>query len=139
MIQHSYSLTTTAVTQAQIWKLISDIDNWKSWDTGVTSSQLHGRFETGQHFTLQPQGGPKVRIQLEEVRANEYFRDLTRFPLAKMYGEHWYEVTPEGLKLTVTMTMKGLLAPLWNKIVMKNIVAGMEEDVQRQIEAAGKL
>lgn len=132
-------MTTTAVTQAQIWQLIADVDNWNRWDAGVTSSRLHGRFETGHSFTLQPQGGPKVRIQLEEVREREYFRDLTRFPLAKMYGEHWYEVTPEGLKLTITMTMKGLLAPLWNKIVMKNIVAGLEQDVQCQIAAAAKL
>lgn len=139
MIQRTYSVTTTTITQAQIWQLMTDVDNWKRWDTGVVNSQLHGRFATGQHFTLQPQGGPKVRIMLEEVREREYFRDLTRFPLAKMYGEHWYEVTPEGLKLTVTMTIKGLLAPLWNKIVMKGIVDGMAEDVQRQIEAAARL
>jgi hypothetical protein len=56
-----------------------------------------------------------------------------------MCGEHWYEDVPGGVKITVTMTMKGMLATLWNKIVMKDIAAHFEEDVTSQIAASKKL
>jgi hypothetical protein len=118
---------------------MSDINNWAQWDEGVEAAEIHGSFAAGTFFTLKPKGGPKVKILIEEARPGTYFRDKTSFPLAKMYGEHWYENTPEGVKLTVTMTMKGLLAPLWNKIVMKHIVASLEEDLQTQINTAKKL
>jgi hypothetical protein len=55
-----------------------------------------------------------------------------------MYGEHWYEDTPAGLKVTVRMTMTGLLSALWNKLVMKDIVSRLEEDIHIQIATAQK-
>ncbi|WP_143309012.1 SRPBCC family protein [Chitinophaga vietnamensis] len=139
MITATISTTTTAATSAQLWKLMSNVNAWSQWDEGVETAELHGNFAAGNYFTLKPKGGPKVKILIEETRTNAYFRDKTSFPLAKMYGEHWYEDTPDGTRLTVTMTMKGLLAPLWNKIVMKNIIAGMEADLQAQINNAKKL
>ena len=139
MIKKTFSTTTNEITSAQIWTLMADIDNWKTWDSGVEHSELRGRFETGSTFLLKPKGGPKVMIQLLAVEPVTYFKDKTTFLLAKMYGEHWYEETPEGVKITITMTMKGLLAGLWNKIVMKDIVTHLADDVQCQIAAAKKL
>ncbi len=90
----------------------------------------------GTFFTLKPTGAPKVKIELVEVRPNSYFKDFTSFPFAKMYGEHSYESTPEGLKLTITMSISGPLAFLWNKIVMKDIVSHLPEDIRLQISEA---
>jgi len=56
-----------------------------------------------------------------------------------MYGEHFYENTPEGLKMTITMTISGFLAFLWNKIVMQDIVNHLAEDIKTQIHEAKKL
>jgi hypothetical protein len=133
MIKHTYSVVTNETTREKIWKLMAEVDRWSTWDPSLEYAKLEGKFQTGSRFQIRPIGGPKVNITLEEVRAEQYFRDITKFPLAKMYGEHWYEETPEGLKITITMTMKGILAPLWNKIVMSNIVKGLESDVAMQI------
>jgi hypothetical protein len=139
MIQKTFSTTTTHATQEQLWKLMSNINAWKTWDNTVEHAELQGEFKTGSTFLLRPKGGPNVKIKLVDVQPLTYFKDQTTFPLAKMHGEHWYEKTPQGLKITVTMTMTGLLAVLWNKIVMKNIVAHLEEDIKNQVAAAGKL
>ena len=56
-----------------------------------------------------------------------------------MYGEHWYEETPQGLKITVTMTNTGILSALWNQIVMKDIVSRLADDQKALIEAAKKI
>ena len=139
MIQKTFTLTTTEVSQEQIWKVISNVNQWSVWDVGVEFAELQGKFESNSSFLLHPKGGPKIKIKLVEVRERTYFKDMTTFPLAKMYGEHWYEETPQGLKIIVTMTITGILAALWYKIVMKDIVAGLEKDQKALITEATKI
>ncbi|MBS1535016.1 MAG: SRPBCC family protein [Bacteroidetes bacterium] len=135
----SYSIITREVTKEQMWKLFSDVNNWSSWDQGVEFAELKGKFEQGNHFMFQPKGGPKLKIQIVEATENKSFTDFTRFPLAKMYGAHTFEETPEGLKLTTTMTVTGLLGFLWRKIVAQKIVDALPEDMQQQIKTAKNL
>lgn len=132
----SHSIVTNEVTKEQIWKLTTDINNWKNWDDTVENAELLGEFKVGNYFMLKPKGGPKVKIKLIEIIENKKFIDLTNFPLAKMYGEHLYEETKEGLKITVTMSVKGFLSFLWIKLVAKGIVDNLEQDISNQIANA---
>jgi hypothetical protein len=61
------------------------------------------------------------------------------FPFANMYYDHLIEETATGLKITSTITMKGLLSFLWVQLVVKKIAASMEFHVQEQIKVASKL
>lgn len=135
----SYSIVTREITKEQIWKLTTDINNWKKWDDTVEDSQLLGEFRVGNYFLLKPKGGTKVKIKLVEVIENKKFTDLTVFPLAKMYGEHTYEDTSDGLKISVTMTVKGILSFLWVKLVAKGIVDHLPADIANQIKNAKKI
>jgi len=139
MWTRTYSVTTKKVTKEQIWKLVADVNNWHTWDNSIEFAKLEGRFEKGNYFTLRPKGGPNVKIKLIETVENKKFTDLTKFPLAKMYGEHLFEETSEGLKVSCTISVKGLLGFLWVKIVAKKIVESLPTDVQNQINAASKL
>jgi hypothetical protein len=56
-----------------------------------------------------------------------------------MYGEHLLEETPEGLKITTTMKVQGVLGFLWRKLVAQKIVDDLPEDMQQQINTAKKL
>ncbi len=135
----SYSLTTKEATKEQMWKLFSDVNNWHSWDKGIEYAKLDGKFEKGNFFELKPKGGPKVKIQLVETIVNKSFTDFTHFPLAKMYGEHRLEETPEGLRITTTMSISGPLAFLWRKIVAEGIVKGLPEEMPLQVKYASQL
>jgi len=132
----SHTIVTNEVTKEQMWKLFSDVNNWHTWDKGVEFANLEGKFEKGNHFTFQPKGGPKLKIGIVEATENKNFTDLTKFPLSKMYGEHTFEETTEGLKLTTRMTVKGILSFLWVKIVAQKIVDNLAEDMQQQIKTA---
>ncbi len=139
MWKKSHTIVTTEVTKEQMWKLFADINNWHTWDKGIEFAQLEGKFEKGNHFMFQPKGGPKLKIGIVEAIENQNFTDFTKFPLAKMYGEHMFEDTPEGLKITTTMTVHGILSFLWVKLVAKKIVEALPSDMQDQIKAAAKL
>jgi hypothetical protein len=135
----SYSILTKEISKEQIWQLTTDIDNWKNWDDTVEDSKLLGSFKVGNSFMLKPKGGPKVNIKLIEIEQYHKFVDLTVFPLAKMRGEHLYEETNDGLRITVTMSVNGLLTFLWVKLVAQGIVDNLAKDVANQIKHAAKL
>lgn len=135
----SYSLITKEATKEQLWKLFSDVNNWHKWDSGIEYAKMEGKFEKGNFFELKPKGGPKVKIQLVETLENKLFVDYTKFPLAKMYGEHRFEEHPEGLKITTTMKIHGPLAFLWRKLVTQGIVDSLPEEMNNQVKYASKL
>ena len=135
----SHSVVTREATKEQMWKLFADVNNWDKWDSGVDYAKMDGKFEKGNFFELKPKGGPKVKIELLETEPNKMFLDLTRFPLAKMFDEHKFEETAEGLKVTTTITVTGVLGFLWRKIVAQNIVKGLPTEMSEQIKFASKL
>lgn len=131
-------VTTDKITKKQIWKLFEDVNAWPSWDPELEWVKFKGEFKAGNSFLLKPKGGPRVRIELLEVRPFEYFKDVIRFPLAKMFDEHIFEDTKDGLKITNVITVKGILGFLWVKLVAKNLADSMPEHIRIQIEAAKK-
>jgi hypothetical protein len=135
----SHSITTKDVTKEQMWKLFSDVNNWHTWDKGIEFAKLEGKFEKGNHFILRPKGGPNVKVKLLETIENKRFLDVTYFPLAKMFDDHLFEDTTDGLKITNIITVKGLLGFLWVKIVARKIVDALPIDIPEQIKAASKL
>ena len=74
----------TTVSKEQIWKLWSDVKNWKSWDEQVIESELNGAFELGRSGFLIPKGGPKTIFELIEVTKNKSFTSRSTLPLTKM-------------------------------------------------------
>lgn len=139
MWTRSHSVVTKQVTKEQIWKLFADVNNWHTWDEGIEYAKLEGKFEKGNHFMLRPKGGPNVKVELIECIKDNKFVDVTKFPLAKMYDEHFFEETNEGLKITNRISVKGILGFLWIKLVAKKIADALPEDMQQQIKAASKL
>lgn len=135
----SHSIVTKEVIKEQMWKLFADVNNWHTWDEGIEFAKMGGKFEKGNFFTLRPKGGPNVKVELLETIENKMFLDVTKFPLAKMYDEHTFEETPQGLKITNTITVTGVLGFLWRKIVAQKIVDSLPNDMQTQITAASKL
>lgn len=139
MWTRSYSIVTKEVTKEQMWKLFADVNNWHRWDEGIEFAKLDGKFEKGNSFTLRPKGGPNVKVELLETMENKMFLDVTKFPLAKMYDKHTFEDTAQGLKITNTITVKGVLGFLWRKIVAQKIVDALSVDMQQQIKTAKTL
>lgn len=135
----SHSIVTTAVTKEQMWQLFADVNNWHTWDKGIEFAKLEGKFEEGNCITLRPKGGPNVKVKLLKTVENSMFLDVTSFPLAKMYDEHLFEETDKGLKITNTITVKGLLAFLWVKLIAQKNADALPADMQEQIRAASKL
>jgi len=139
MWTRSHAVTTKEVSKEQIWKLFSEVNTWHLWDKGIVYAKLDGKFEVGNTITLKPNDGPVVKIKITEVVENKKFSDYAIFPGAKMYDEHVFEETPDGLKITITISVKGVLSFIWVKLVAKNLVDNLPGDILEQIKYASKL
>ena len=138
MWEKTYTTTTKKVSAAQMWRLFADVNHWHEWDEAIEYAALEGDFRSGNHFMMKVKNGPKVKIPLIATEENRSFTDLTRFPLARMTGEHRFEETREGLKITTTMRVTGLLGFLWRKIVAQGIVDSLPAETERQIDFAAR-
>lgn len=76
MWTHEESIETSA-SPARVWQLVADVTQWKDWNAGIETIEIHGPFEAGISFTMQPPGQDALTSTLIEVKPNESFTDET--------------------------------------------------------------
>lgn len=136
MWSKSYSKTVKGLKADQVWKVWTDINQWHTWQSDIEYAKLEGEFKVGNTFLLKPKGGPRVNIEITRVEKNKVFVDLTRFPLAKMYGSHEFIIHGDELEIRTTMSIDGLLSFLWRKLVAEDVASGMKKQTENLIEKA---
>ena len=125
----SYSKVFQGITKADVWRAWSDVNSWPTWDSELDYCKMDAAFVKGTQFILKPKGGPNVNITLSDVKPNESFTDYCKFFGATMYDAHTLEDTPDGLRITNTITMTGPLRFVWIHLVVKNIVASLPKQM----------
>jgi hypothetical protein len=132
----SYSTTVKGIDVDRLWRVWSDVDAWNRWQGDLDFAQLEGTFTAGSTFLLKPKGGPKVRIELLTVEPNRRFVDLTRFPLARMYGEHEFIARGDEVEIRTSVSVEGALGFLWRKLVAEGVARSLEEQTRGLIARA---
>jgi hypothetical protein len=131
MWSRTYSKTVQGVDAARVWNVWTDVNQWHRWQPDIEQARLDGAFAVGNTFMLKPKGGPTVKIELVAVEPNRRFTDLTRFPGARMYGDHEFVSRGDQLEIRTTMRIEGPLAFVWRKIVAEGIVKSMPEQTDQ--------
>ena len=88
-----YSMESDA-SEASVWKVMTDVENWKKWVGGLEYSRLDGDFGEGVFGTVQNLNGPKSRFYIRDVVANKSFNMRSKFLFWTMDGVH--EITNEN-------------------------------------------
>lgn len=131
MWQRTHKMTFPDLSKAEVFAAWADVERWSDWDVGLDYAHLEGPFQAGAKIKLKPKGGPVVAIEVLATDPERGFTDETRFLLARMVDAHDIRDTPEGLELTSTLSMRGLLAALWVRLVG----AGVADSVPEQMRA----
>lgn len=134
----SVSRAVDNVNKEKIFALWADVNNWHQFNHGIEYAKLEGEFKVGNYFILGLKGGQKVKIELFEVTTNQSFTDVTKFPLAKMYGIHEIIEHNGYLELKATITIEGILSFLWKKLVAQSVADKLGEDMDSLIALAKK-
>lgn len=116
---------TTSATAEQLWKHYADPASWPAWDRDIASVTVQGPMAVGTGGTLRPVNGPSSRFVFSEVRPQISFTDVARLPLARMTFGHVIESLPVGTRFTHTVTIAGLLSPLFGLVIGRNVASGL--------------
>jgi hypothetical protein len=132
----SYSTTVKGIDVDRLWSVWSDVDGWNRWQTDLDYAKLDGAFAAGSTFVLKPKGGPRVRIELQTVEPKRRFVDLTRFPLARMYGEHEFIARGDEVEIRTSVSVEGALGFLWRRLVAEGVARSLEEQTRGLVAQA---
>ncbi len=136
MWSKSYSTTVSDLTADQVWAVWQDVNQWHTWQEDIDYARMDGEFVTGGKFEFKPAGGPRLQLELTEVRENSRYVDLTRLPLARMYDIHELHARDSGLEITTTIRIEGPLAFLWRKLVAEGVADGAQRQTDSLIARA---
>lgn len=139
MWERPYTKIYKNITKENVWQAWADAANWPKWDKKLEYCKIDCAFVAGAQFVLKPVNGPKVNIVLSEVIPNEKFTDYCKFPGATMTDYHLLEDTPDGLRITNTIAVTGPLGFIWINLVVKDIVAGIPEQLDALVNYARKI
>ena len=129
---------TTDATPAQLWRWYCEPQTWPQWDHDTTEVTVDGPFAVGTTGTITPRSGPRAAFTFTEVTAEVSFTDTTRLPLATMTFTHVIGPGPDGrTSLTHGVTIRGLLAPLFGRVIGTGIARGLPGSMQRLARLAG--
>jgi hypothetical protein len=128
----------TAASPESIWAQWSDVTTWPVWDRGVEHVSLEGPFAVGTKGTLKPAGGPRAHFELTDVRPAEGFVDVTKLPLARMRFEHSAVREDGSTRVTHRVTITGLTAPIFSRVIGRGIAKGLPETVKTLARVAAE-
>jgi hypothetical protein len=127
----SYSKKYTGLKAEEIWAVWTNVNEWNKWQLDTEQASMVGEFKVGNTFMLKPKGGPRVNIEIIQVVPFKQFTDLTRFPGARMYGDHEFISHENGeLEIKTTMSIEGPLSFIWRKIVAEGVANGLPEQTE---------
>ncbi|MGL5825246.1 MAG: SRPBCC family protein [Nocardioides sp.] len=110
-----------------------DHDSWPHWSPGTRWVRLDGPAALGTTGRLKPTGGPAVRFTITAFTPNREYTDTSRLPGATLVFEHVAEEGDHGTRLSVRVTMAGLLAPGWARIMGGGFRESAQADLDRLV------
>jgi uncharacterized protein YndB with AHSA1/START domain len=110
----------------KIWTIMTDIDNWATWQTDISNPKLNGELKAGTTFDWKT-GGGKIHSTLHTVEPYSQFGWTGK--TAGIFAVHNWKLTETENKTTVEVaeSMEGFLAGLFKKSFNKNLETGMQK------------
>jgi hypothetical protein len=76
MWAHEHTAETATGPEA-IWQVLSDLDQWASWDTSMEWVRLQGPFQAGSQITMKPKGQDPIISVIVQATENRLYADQT--------------------------------------------------------------
>jgi hypothetical protein len=107
----------------------ADMATWPEWNADTEWVRLDGPFASGSTGVLKPKGGPKTKFVISEL-TDRVFTDVSLLVGARLTFHHAIAPTADGgSEVSVTVTLAGPLARVWNVILGKGIAQSLDRDL----------
>lgn len=139
MKSHTRTVTVQSSPKA-LYAALSDLQDWPKWDADIVHIDHDGsRPKQGTRFTLKPRGGPKTTLVVEVAQEPTRFVDVALLPLCRMRTSHEF-ISEDHCTTQVRVTIEtfGLLSFVWERVIARKQLAGLEHQIQAMAEYAKK-
>lgn len=107
-----------------VWAVLSNINNWATWQTDISKPRLNGELKPATTFDWKT-GGAKIHSTLHTVEPNKEL-GWTGKTLGTFAIHNWTLTETNGItNVRVDESMEGFLAGLFKKSFNKNLENGM--------------
>jgi hypothetical protein len=138
MWSKTYSKVFSGIRKEEVFRIWADINHYTDWHDDLDYCKLEGEFALGNHFLLKPKGAPEFKVKIIELIENQKFVDCTNFIGAKMVDIHEIEETPNGLRISNTIKVTGILSFLWVFLVAKNVAESAPKETEALVNLVRK-
>lgn len=116
-------------TTLEVWKVLTEIDKWSSWQTAIKSPRLEGSLEPGTKFTWKT-GGVKITSILHTVEPYTAFGwNGKTIGIKAIHNWSIVELNHQT-EVSVSESMEGFLVKLLKKTFTNSLDKGMGEWLQ---------
>ena len=113
-------------SEEKIFRVLSDINRWPSWQSAVTKSQLYGKPEEGRSFTWKANGF-SINSKFHTVEENSKLGWNGTMLWIKAVHNWWFIRTAEGTRVIVEEGLKGFGAGLMKQTLKRDLNKSLEE------------
>ncbi len=121
---------TILAEPAEVFSAYTKVADWPIWDPEMDSASIDGEFIMGARGKIKPKGAPESKIELVEVTKDKSFTVECGLPLCKIHFEHILEKNGESTDLQNIVVFTGFLAPLFGRLIGKNIDKTLPDSLQ---------
>jgi uncharacterized protein YndB with AHSA1/START domain len=123
-VQCSKTITINASSE-KVWAVMTNIDNWATWQTDISNPKLNGELKPETTFDWKT-GGAKIHSTLHTVESFKNF-GWTGKTFGMFAVHNWTLTETEGqTTVSVDESMEGFFAKLLKKSFNKNLEKGMQ-------------
>lgn len=109
----------------KVWSVLTQIDNWATWQTDISKPKLNGELKTGTTFDWKT-GGAKIHSTLHTVEPFKNF-GWTGKALGAYAIHNWNLTETNGqTEVHVEESMEGFLVGMFKKAFNKNLENQMQ-------------
>ncbi|KRE23114.1 hypothetical protein [Agromyces sp. Soil535] len=124
--------TSTARPSAYFARWL-DHATWSEWSPDTEWVRIEEPVIVGSRGSMKPKGGPTVRFQVKALRPDAEYTDTTSFPGARLDFQHTAAEVDGVTHLEVNVTMTGVLASVWAKVVGGRFATSVQQDLDRLV------
>ena len=137
MLISEFSKEVTA-SEAKIWQIFADVENWKEWIDGVEYSTIDGNFEDGTMVTIKNIKKPESSSPLKDVVVNKSFVLQVKMPLSRADFIHEIVNDNDVIKVRFAVEITGALAFFFKAIFKKSVTKSLPIVAKKVAELAEK-
>ena len=113
---HHFSHTISTIASPEtIWKIWTDIPNWKQWDQGLRDATLVGSFTKGSKGKIIPDKGLVSTFVITDVDSNKSYSFKTRIPFGWLIITRSLKVNNGITSFTHDVRFTGLFKKVFGK------------------------